>query len=287
MSSFAPATLVEGVQRQPLPYGLFSVLTPRPEGDSRWLNGVEWETLSCDPASGRSGPSCEDVADDQGNYPNTVFGLPKNLDRNVGGTGEAAAFAVYGHFNCSPVGFTPELAQERASAHLMAREQARVEQALWTGDLGNFPNMSDGVDVLTGSPLSSAAEALALLEDYIAQTYGSLGVIHGSRGAVTILSTPGGNVQATSTRLTTTLGTPIVAGAGYPNSDTAGAVAAQGTFWLRATPALFGYRSEILTSSATPGDLLDRSTNDLYAIAERGYLLGWDPCGVAAVAFTA
>jgi len=124
VSSFAPTALVEGAPRQPLPYGLFSILTPRPEGDGHWLNGIRWETLTCDPASGRSGPGCGDVADDNGDFGDGVVGLPKALDRNAGEIPEAAAFAVYGHFNCSPVGFTPELAQERATAHLLAREEA-------------------------------------------------------------------------------------------------------------------------------------------------------------------
>lgn len=276
MTGFAPAAFVEGAPRQPLPFGLFSVLTPRPEGDGRWQNGIEWETLTCEPVSGRSGPGCDPDFE--------AVGLPKNLDRNHGETGEAAAFAVYGHHTCSPVGIDPARAQELANAHLMAREEARVEQALWTGDLGNTPNLTgDAVD-LTGSGAVSPAEALGLLEDYIAATYGSLGVIHIARGAVPILAAafllvPSGN------RLLTTAGTPVVAGAGYPGTGPGGSTPASGAAWGYASPALFGYRSEVFTSSAVPGDLLDRGSNDLYAIAERSYVLGYDPCGVGAAAF--
>jgi len=248
------------------------------------MNGIKWETLTCEPVSGRSGPGCNDVADDQGDYPEDVVGLPKNLDRNAGEVGEAAAFAVYGHFNCSPVGFSAELAQERATAHLLAREEARVEQALWTGDLGNTPNLQGAVDLTSGGAVSPAAAA-ALLEDWIATEYGSLGVLHGTRGAALLLARDY-VLEQSSSRLTTTVGTPMVAGAGYPNTGPDGAPAAAGTWWLYVTPRLFGYRSDILTSSATPGDLLDRSTNDLYSVAERGYALGWDPCGVAAAQIT-
>lgn len=282
--SFAPAALVDGEPRQPFPFGLFSVLTPRPAGDERWMNGIEWETLSCEPVSGRSGPGCLDVADEEGAYDETVVGLPKDLSRNVGATGEAAAFFVYGHFNCSPVGFTPEAAQERASAHLMAREEARVEQALLLGDLGNTPNFQGATDLTSGGAVSPAA-AVALLEDWIAENYGSLGVLHGTRGAATILTEHAG-LRVSSARLVSAVGTPMVAGAGYSNTSPAGTAAAAGTYWLYVTPALFGYRSDIITSSARPGDLLDRATNDLYAIAERGYTVGWDPCGVAAASFT-
>jgi hypothetical protein len=283
-NGYTPKALVEGAPRQPLPYGLFSVLAPRPEGDGRWMNGMEWQTLTCEPVSGRSGPGCDDVADENGDYPEGVVGLPKALDRNGGGVDDAAAFAVYGHFNCSPVGWTPEAAQERATAHLLAREEARVEQALWTGDLGNTPNLQGAVDLTSGGPVSPAAAA-ALLEDWIATEYGSLGVLHGTRGAALLLARDY-VLEQSSSRLTTTVGTPMVAGAGYPNTGPDGAPAAAGTWWLYVTPRLFGYRSDILTSSATPGDLLDRSTNDLYSVAERGYALGWDPCGVAAAQIT-
>jgi hypothetical protein len=44
-----------------------------------------------------------------------------------------------------------------------------------------------------------------------------------------------------------------------------------------ATSGIFGYRSDVFTSSNRPGDLLDRNVNNLYAVAERQYLVGWDP----------
>lgn len=279
MTGFAPATLVEGAPRQPFPFGLFSVLSPRPEGDSRWELGIEWETLTCEPASGRAGAGCAPTQE------NPTIGLPKNLDRNHGETGVAAAFAVYGHHTCSPIGIPPARAQELATAHLMAREEAAVERALWTGDLGNTPNLTDDATNITGSGAVSPAAALARLEDFIAAEYGSLGVIHLTRGAVSIMATSF-LLMVTGGRLTTMAGTPVVAGAGYPGTGPGDTAPASGTGWAYASPALFGYRSEVFTSSATPGDLLDRGSNDLYAIAERAYVLGYDPCGVGAAAFT-
>jgi hypothetical protein len=271
VTGFAPPVLVEGIPRQPLPFGLFSVLTPRPEGDGRWQNGIEWETLTCEPVSGRGAPGCSD---------DEVIGVPKSLDRNHGEIGEAVPFAVYGHHTCSPVGINPARAQELATAHLMAREEARVEQALWTGDLGNTPNLQDDATVLTGAAVS-AAVALGLLEDFIATEYGNLGVIHITRGAVASLSAAY-LLERSGNKLTTTAGTPVIAGAGYPGSSPAGVAAASGKSWAYASPALAGYRSEVFDSSATPGDLMDRQTNVLYAIAERSYIVGYDPCGVGA-----
>ena len=143
---------------------------------------------------------------------------------------------------------------------------------MWAGSLGNVPNLSGAngyaapVDLGTLPP----PDALAAVEDFLATSYGSLGVLHMSRGVALRLTGPAGPILATGGRLHTTVGTPVVAGARY-SSDR-----------IVATPALLGYRSEVFTSSATPGDLLDRARNDLYAVAERSYLVGWDDCPIGA-----
>lgn len=276
----APPALVVGVPRQPLPYGLTSVLTFRPAGASRWEGGVQFEVGTCDPADG-IGEATIDIRNNQPIYP----GLPKSLDSNGVGAGEASPFTVYGHFTCSPVGWTPSTAQDKADEHLLAREIARVEQALWTGDLGNVPSLQDAGTTTLGTGLSPV-EGLAALEQWLGITYGSLGVIHMSRGLAELLLS-GYALVTRGNGLYTQLGTPVIAGAGYPGTGPAGqAVAVGEAGWMYATPALFGYRSEVFTSSATPGDLLDRAMNDMYAVAERTYLLGFDPCGVAAVSVT-
>lgn len=209
-----------------------------------------------------------------------AYGLPKVLT-GAPEDGVASPFTVYGHFSCSPVGWTPAEAQDFAGRHLLAREEARVERALWTGDLGNVPALQGAGTTDVSVAAAKLEESVGLLENYLATNYGSQGVIHMTRQAalvglgLSVLTTSGG-------RLLTALGTPVVAGAGYPGTGPVGQVAAASTSWVYATPALFGYRSEVFTSSNRPGDLLDRATNDLYAVAERSYLLGFDPCGVAA-----
>jgi hypothetical protein len=87
-------------------------------------------------------------------------------------------------------------------------------------------------------------------------------------------------------QLRTQLGTPVAAGGGYPGTGPTGQVPAVSTSWVYVAPALFGYRGDPFDSSARPGDLFDRSLNNLYAVAERSYLLGFDPCGVAAALAT-
>ncbi len=273
----APGSLVAGPGRSALPYGLFSTFTFRPATGDRWEAGVAWERQICDPVDAIGAAFCD---------PADIVGLPKNLARNGQGSGEASPFTVYGHFNCSPVGFTVTEAQRRAEEHLTSREEQRVEFAFWTGDLGNTPSLQTDV-VTLGAAAVSLAEGLGALETWIGYQYGSLGVIHLTRGAA-LAAAGEGLLETKGGRLLTKLGTPVAAGAGYPG--TAPGVVPDiadppplDTSWGYVSTAIFGYRSEIFNSSSNAGDLFDRRTNDLYAIAERNYLLGYDDCGTAAI----
>lgn len=261
--AFAPATVVDPIARTALPFGLLSVATPRPTGDNRWEHGVEWEPLTCGPASGIGPVDCD---------PETpTIGLPKVM-AEAGGTDDAVPFTIYGSYECSPIGHSLEYAQQRATEHLIAREEARAEQAVWTGDLGNTPNFTQA-NTAPGGALAPAI-ALATAEQYIAANYGSLGVIHMTRFLAAIMLAEE-LLEVRGTRLYTRLGTPVVAGAGYPSTSPDGLF--EGEF-LVATPALMIYRSEVFTPTNRVGDLLDRAQNNMHGVAERAYLVGWDEC---------
>lgn len=360
--AFAPAAVIEGPARLPLPFGLFSVVSLAEASTERWENGVTWEALTCDPVSILVG-ACDDP-----------YGFPKNF-RHEPSVGEAAAFTVYGTFKCSPIGQVDPFAhaQQQARAVLQAREEQAAEGYLWASMMLDSPTtLTDGGDVI---------QSLGALEGWIGEEYGSLGVIHVSRRAATTL-TQKGLIRPKGGQMQTNLGTPVVVGSGYPGSGegiaesqtitvtetvppisgtftltldtkvtgpidfdaTAAEVAAalnaldgvsgvtgsggplpgtvtvtfaEGTDWplmsgdpagltngtvgigagvnggftapsagseyIAATPGLFGYRSEVFEQTNRPGDLLDRLNNDLYGIAERNYLIGMEPCGVAIV----
>lgn len=272
--AYAPAVVVEGPARQALPYGLFSVLTPRSSGgDPHWQNGVIWETLTCEPVLGLGDPSCDTGRD--------TTGIPKQFAAS-GLPGAATPFAVYGSYTCTPLGHSPEYAQAQAVAHLLAREEARVEQAIWSGDLDNTGFITGATSVGTALSL---ARGLAALEQWIATEYGSLGVIHVTRDvALLLLGAQLAVVKGSS--LYTALGTPIVAGAGYPGTSPLGAAPAAGSAYLYATPALLGYRSEPFAGASPASAGFDRATNDMLAVAERTYVVGWDSCGTAVVSVT-
>ena len=238
------------------------------------LSGLPVATMTATPTGGTGTVTVAVVSTGE-----STLGLPKSLEPNGGDFGDASPLYVYGHYNCSPIGTSFEMAAERARQHLLVREEARVEQALWTGDLGNVPNFAaaNGYPALEDAGTFAEADAwlaVSALEQAIATGYGSLGVLHMSREVATWL-TDRGQLRASGSRLVTPLGTPVVAGTGY------------GSDKIVATGALFGYRGEVFTSSDTPGDLLDRRNNNLYAIAERAYVLGFDPCGAAVATLTA
>jgi hypothetical protein len=273
MSTVTPPELVAGAPRVQLPFGMFSYLAPRENSTDHWQGGgATWEYLD---------PFTVEALGQVQNPQSDTFGLPKNLDRTIDsgddevdpGFTAGLSFGVYGHFVATPVAWSPETVAARAVEVLLAFEERQVEHVFWTGSADNTPNLADPVSLGSFST-ADVFVALGELETYIGDTYGSLGVMHMSRrNALMLLHN--GTLVVSGSRLSTALGTPVVAGSGY-TSDV-----------MKASPAIFGYRSEIFTSSDVRGDLLDKSQNNLYGIAERTYLLGFDPTGVAAVTITA
>lgn len=250
--------VVEAKPRIALPYGLFSALDLRESQDEHWLGGIEWEAMTCSPVTALADfddPDCE-----------TQF---EKEFADLSTLGEARAFLVYGSARCGVPGGRADLkAEEAAVADLLAREQNQAEAALWRR------MAAQAVDVNPSGALDPAA-ALGALEDWLGGVYGSLGVVHGTRGAITGLHR---NVKASGSRLLTTVGTPAVAGGGYPGTSPSGAAAAAGETWVYASPALFGYRGPVHSHME-----IDRGVNNAVAMAERAYVVGYDPCGVAAV----
>lgn len=267
--AITPLAIVTGPARAALPHGLFSVVPVRTGTTDRWESGVAFESIGCPPDAPKGvGPfNC----DPEEGEPNAV-GLPKDLDEGGLVLGEAEPFLIYETYQCSPIGNTLSHAQDVAQARLEAREEMRVEQALSTGAFGQTPNFADTAAVTDLGAQPSPREAIGLLEQTLATEYGAQGLLHMSRFTATILLEEG-VVKLNNGRLATLLGTPVVAGAGY---------AFEGVI---ATPAIFGYRSDIFNSSNRPGDLLDRDNNNLFGIAERSYLLGMEECGIWSVTF--
>lgn len=266
----APPATVTAPERAPLPYGLFSVLTFRP-GD-RFESGVQFETDTCGPVDGIGPYQCP---------PEETEGLPKSLDANGGGLGQATPFTLYGHYTCSIPSLPESEMVAAAERHLISREEAGAERAFWSGYLDSTPSLAGDPDLTVLPSASSAVQGLVALETFLATTYGSVGVIHLSRGAAALLIAKS-LITTRGQQAFTTLGTPVVAGAGYDGSGPDGQTSPTAT-WAYATPALVGYRSEIFSGS--DGAAFTTGTNEATAVAERTYVIGYDTCGTAAVQF--
>lgn len=262
MTSYAT---VASIPRQSLPFGLFSVLTFPAEAGGRWEMGAQWETLPCAPAQVVTDPCVTGDED------------PINLAFDAeGGISTSTPFTVIGEYKCSPVGNAIERGQQQALEQLFATEEFSAERELWAGSAGSEPSLKSDVTLVenpdTTEPLWEPKDSVARLERYlITSGYTSLGVIHMSRVLASYLvSTKALRIE--SGRLYTAMGTPVIAGSGYDGSGPDG----EAGQWAYITPALRGFRSDVTMIPPSAG--LDRSKNDLYAVAERTYLIGWDQC---------
>lgn len=266
MAYSVPRSLVTGAPRQELPYGLFSVVTPREGNTVRFENGVEFEGIDlATPDSGGLIGSFMCKGDDPENSGATTFGLPKG-QTSARAMSEASEFTIYELVKCSPIGNDLGASQRLAIEALTLNEQRKVEWTLWTGAVGNTPNFTEATALTAGT---SAREAIAELEDTLAWEYGSQGVLHVPYRLASSLAAKG-DLTVSGGRLYTGLGTPVVAGAGYRDSS------GEPVDTIVITPPMFAFRTEIFTSSQTQSDLLDRSKNDLYGVAERTYVIAVD-----------
>lgn len=259
MALVAPPFVIEAPTRAPLPHGLFSVSAPIDNPGFNWQNGVTWMDQACEVLPDVIVADCDSPS-----------GLPKDFSNGLS-QGESAAFTVYGEFTCSPLSHNVDQAQAEADRRLLTREEQAVTAqvaALLTGG-----GALAGTDV-SGS-LQGYPEMVAALEQHLASEYGSQGVLLLTLPVLYSLTSDA--LVRVGNGLQTLAGTPIVI-------ERTGAVSG---FELGIIPAPVIYRSEVFTSSNRPGDLLDRYTNDLYAVAERSYVLGWVPCGGAYASLSA
>lgn len=255
----------------PSPYGLFSVAQDLTPAGDRWVNGIEFEHAACAAVTGLSAV-CGDQLD---------FSFPKQASVLA----LATPFTLYGSYNCGPIGSPPARAEEYARLTLLRHEQEGAEEAIHGSALGTTPYLRESVTTLAGGAVVSPEHAIGLLSAHAAATYGSAGTIHAPRVAAGALATKTLVTRADG-HLETLTGDLLALGGGYPNESPAGAAAATGQAWLYVTPPVGILRTDVLTAPpdrANPFSLLDHTSNDLYALAMRTFIIGWDDCEVAAV----
>lgn len=269
-----------------LPYGLWDAVEQRSPGNPHWQQGITW--IERCPDGGTTYDECLSV---------TGTGAPPepgvkadNVDQTFRG---ATPFTVFAEFDCSPVGLGD--AATVAGDALARVEQQQVEAAFWTGSADAvtvvFPHLAANAETVDAQdivlqPVASvcvtgadAAHALGALEDCLADCYAGQGVIHIPRVVLPTLAA-WNLVEARDGALWTTAGNRVVVGGGYTGSGPDGSGPADGTTWMYATGALFGYRGDVRMHS--PRDSIDRTANTMRMIAERTYVIAYECCLLAA-----
>lgn len=273
-----PKAIVAPPAVAPYGYGLFSVAQQPPTEGERWRCGVMWEPYACD-ESAAYGDQC----DNDGEEKTIRDGVPLV---------EADAFTIYDGYLCRLPGRPTEQAiRDRAETALSLGEQRAIEYVVWTGESGDStvnPHLASPSAVVlnpvnppTADDALSLPAALAALENYLAANYGGQGVIHASRGVVTLLAHLQ-LVERDGTRLRTLLGTLVAGYGGSPNTGPDGTEAPDGTAWLYATGPVAMRRGPMFITPDTIAAALNRTTNEVLVIAEREVVVGWD-CVHAAV----
>lgn len=285
----APRNHVAPPTFTPLPFGLLTTLGPqvRTPGDSRWQNGVQFESVCA--AGDTTYDDCLVVTG--AGAPPPPAG-PKSATAALVRRG-ANPFTVYAEIDCSAVGFW-DRSQELAETALGEVEEFQVERALWTGLAGGvvgvLPHLAANAAIVDGditlqtaaTTVSGAAvfdvvEGIGELERALAECFHGVGVIHVPRSLAPALADANLLVRD-GFRYLTPNGNLVVLGSGYTGSSPSG-ISTGGSDWVYATGPLFIYRSGV--EITPPVSTLNRNNNDVAVIAERTYVIGWDCCHLA------
>lgn len=257
MPIIAPKTRIEAPVTQRLRGGLFSKFAPIEDSSIRWENGVTWEDVE----------RADIGTIGQYQKPGTVKGLPKVLDKPKGVTVESMEpITVYATFRTTPLDHTPEEAVAIAAQRLAQYEEYAIESALWNGVGGQGPALIRAQEWVNNSGAQPAEGAWSAAEKF-AHTPGVAPTFHISRRLGSLLAARQYiNVDPKTGDAYTIMGTPVVFGDGYP--DTPPIIASTGPILI--------YRGDVFTSTNGAGGF-DKGQNDLTAVAERQYVVAFNP----------
>lgn len=211
----------------------------------------------------------------------TAASMPKQIPGPLYGLGRG--FAVTNGIECNKLGLVNE--RQRAARRLAAFEQQQVEHALMTGDAGNYPYLA-GPDtvVVPGGPTStpSLVNGLGFLEQAMAERLGAQGIIH----APVYLAPTFADHWLTETDSagrvrTTTSGSLVVFGGGYPPIAPDGTRSGATESWLYASGPIVVRRAPVIVTETFSGTS-STAGNVATVLAERQYAVLMD-CPLLAI----
>lgn len=198
-------------------------------------------------------------------------------------------FAVYGGISCKPFGFDEQRAKDNIERVFRLKESVGVERALMQTRFG-----ADGPDLDPGAGVNLAWEAatditptggavspkvgFGLLEEYAASVYAGAPTLHLPRSVASL--TVDTQWELVNGKGVSKLGSNVAAGGGYalPNTGPDGLDAPDNERWIYVSGQVLIQRGDLIL----PPPVTDYQTNDIYALAERTYIVAVD-CFAAAI----
>lgn len=276
MARVAPPVLIPAPPPPQRPSGLFDVsLGPLPmPRDTAMGGGVEFVPDTCEDDIFLYAIECPEVSGSK-----TFTGIEDAVS--------GAPFGVITSYTCGSVGWSIEEIKARLNVRMSLHEQRAVERRVWQGF-----NNSNAQGAMTGlfrgaTSLGSAdcpTQAVAMLEQALADN----GVVGGSIHARPFMSAHLANSHLTEIgrrpgTYFTYAGTPVVFGQGYDGTGPTGQAVTSTAEYMYASGRIVLWTSGV--EIPDPRETMDRTANQMYAIAEKVYVALVE-CGVWAVQVT-
>lgn len=178
------------------------------------------------------------------------------------------AFGVYTSYTCGSIGWSFEEVEQKVRLRMMLREQRAVERRLWQGvplgGTGGLPGLFQSATTLTAA--GCITEALFSLEQALADNGVVGGIIHARPGISAVMANAH-LIQRDGRLYRTMRGTPVCFGEGYDGTGPAGQATTTTTEYMYASGRVLIWGSD--TEVPPIGQTMDRSLNQIYAVAER------------------
>lgn len=254
----------------PVPYGLFNAAVgplPLPRIEAA-VGGIEYQPDTCGVAR-LWASECESVT-------------AKVFDDGVD-TLTADPFVVYASWLCGSIGYTEEEIRRRLLTRMNLKAQRAVEARLWQGNSGLSLDGLLADEAVSLGNAGCPVEAVRMLEQALADNAIAGGIIHARSGMSAYLADAHLVERPRANLLTTPLGTTYSFGQGYGGTGPSGQAVTSTTEWMYASGRVIVWASDVFVPPIR--EVLNRTTNQQYAVAEQQYLLAIE-CGVWAVQVT-
>lgn len=270
MAQFNGPMLIDPPPAPARPVGLFDVgLGPLPFPTQNLGGGVIYVPDTCADGTYLWDMSCPPVTG------------TKTFDE-VEAPVSGAPFTVLTTYTCGSLGFSFDEARQRVLTRMSLHEQRAVERRVWQGSTGTGGTITGLFRNATNlGSVDCIQKGVQVLEQALADNGIDGGIIH-ARAGMGVRLQAGGLLATGSGRVSKTItGTPYVFGQGYDGSGPTGQAATATGEWMYASGRVVVWQDpEIMVPP--PRQTFDRSTNQMYLIAERVYAVAIE-CGVWAV----